>query len=392
MRTKLLQANIWKFYILRILVKRLVWPILTIFLVRNSLTVTEIGIVFAVGTIIGLILEVPSGAIADRIGRKYSLLFAQIGQALSMFIFWYADSFWGFLVANAVYWGAGSLWSGTNEAFIFETLKELGRANEIKKVTGRALFISQVATGFLFIIVPIIAKYNLSLPFLINALVFVGSSFLVVTMVEPVRSCSVEQQEIGKDLWGIKTFFSSRSLLLIGLTFSFIGGINGVLENFRQVYLDQVHLDIVYFGLIYLGLRLLTGGVGLISPKIEKYIGRRATFLLVPISTLITYLGLYVFNSLFGLFFIFLDGIQEGITRPLEQEYLNNLIDDKSRATLLSVFNLTTNLIKAAVTFFAGILIDMSNINVGFLFPTILTIVFVAPLSFFFLKKIGKGV
>jgi len=387
MRAVLLNANIWKYYILRILVKRLVWPILTIFLVRNELNATEIGIVFGVGTIIGLVLEIPSGAIADRIGRKKSLLIAQIGQALSMFIFYYFHSFWGFLVANAIYWGAGSFWSGTNDAFIFETLKELGRANEIKKTTGRALFISQVATGFLFVIVPVIAKFNLRLPFLINALVFVCSSILVLTMVEPARTSSVEEKEIGKDLWGIKTFFTNPALLLVGLTFSFIGGINGVLENFRQVYLDHINLDITYFGLIYLGLRLLTGVVGLLSPKLEKYIGRRAVFLLVPLSTLITYVGLFIFNSFWGLFFIFLDGIQEGITRPLEQEYLNNLINDKSRATLLSIFNLTTNLIRALVTFCGGILIDWRGINFGFLFPAILTIVVVGPLSVIFLKN-----
>lgn len=135
----MLNANIWKYYILRIFAKRLVWPILTIFLVRNELSATEIGIIFSVGTVIGLLLEVPSGAIADRIGRKTSMIIANVGWALSMFIFWQVDSFMGFLVANALYWVAGSLWTGTHDAFIYETLQELGREKEIKKISGRAL-------------------------------------------------------------------------------------------------------------------------------------------------------------------------------------------------------------------------------------------------------------
>ena len=107
------------------MVKRLVWPILTIFLVRNQLSPTEIGIVFAVGVLIGLILEVPSGAIADRIGRKTCLIISMLGCAASMFLFWLSHGFWGFLIANALYWAAGSLWTGTHNALIYETLKEL---------------------------------------------------------------------------------------------------------------------------------------------------------------------------------------------------------------------------------------------------------------------------
>ncbi len=388
-RRLLLNSNIWKYYILRIFAKRLVWPILTIFLLRNQLSATEMGIIFSVGIIISLLLEVPSGAIADRIGRKRALAIAFFGWALSMFIFWQGNSFLSFLIANALYMATGSLWTGTNEAFIYETLQELGRENEIKKVSGKALFISQVSTGILFVIVPLIAKFSLSLPFFINSLVFLFGLFIVLTLVEPVKSKSVLEEEVGKDFFGFRKFFSNRSLLVIGLVFGFIGGINGILENFRQVYLDVIHLDIVYFGLVYLGLRLLTGFFGANIERIENKLGKQRTFLLLPIISLIAYTGLFLINSLYGLIFVVLDGIQEGLSRPLEQEYLNKVINN-NRATMISIFNLIENAILALAVFFGGIVVDKFGINSVFLFSAVLLVVFVGPLTLWFINQAKK--
>lgn len=239
----------------------------------------------------------------------------------------------------------------------------------------------------MFVVVPVIAKFSLSLPFLLNTIVFAFSSLLTFTIIEPERSKSVAEEEIGKDFLGFKTFFTNRVLLATGLVFGFIGGINGILEDFRQVYLDFIHLDITYFGFIYLGLRLLTGFLGANVDRIEKAFGRRTTFLLIPLSSLITYIGLYLINSFYGLIFIAMDGMQEGLSRPLEQEYLNKAISNSKRATLLSVFNLITNLVRAGAVFIGGIMIDYGGINSGFLLAAILLIVFVSPLVVWFLRQ-----
>lgn len=388
-RRLLLNSNIWKYYVLRIFAKRLVWPILTLFLLRNQLSATEIGIVFSVGAIISLLLEVPSGAIADRIGRKRALAIAFFGWALSMFIFWQGNSFLSFLIANVLYMAAGSLWTGTNEAFIYETLQELGRENEIKKVSGKALFISQISTGILFVIVPFVAKFSLSLPFFINSLVFLFGLFIVLTFVEPVRSKSVFEEEVGRDFLGFRGFFLNRSLLIIGLVFGFIGGINGILENFRQVYLDFIHLDLVYFGFVYLGLRLLTGFFGANIEQIETKLGKQRTFLLLPIISFVAYIGLFLVNSLYGLIFVVLDGVQGGLSRPLEQEYLNKVINN-NRATMISIFNFIENIVLALAVFFGGVVIDKFGVNSVFLFSAVLLVVFVGPLTLWFVKQAKK--
>ena len=372
---------------MRISAKRLVWPILTIFLVRNSLSPAEIGIIFSVGTLIGLLCEIPSGIVTDIIGRRYALTLCFLGQALSMFLFWYAGGFWGFMIGNALYYAAGTLMTGTGEAFIYETLHELGREKEIKKVTGRAVFISQVVTGVLFIGVPLLAKFSLTLPFLLNAFVFLGTALLVYSFTEPKRVQSVEESESCKDKFGFNAFFSNPILLSFSLGLSFIGGINGILEDFRQVYLDFINIDIVYFGFIYLGLRILTGTFGTQADLFEKHLGKRGALLFLPLISLVTYLGLFTFNSFYGLIFIMLDGITSGLARPFEQEYLQKLIKHVNRVTLLSIDNMFQGLIRAGAVLVAGFTISHYGIQSGFLLAAGLILIFAVPFLIVFLRR-----
>ena len=367
--------------------KRLVWPILTIFLVRNSLTLAEIGIIFSVGTVVGLLCEVPSGMIADKIGRRNALTLSFLGQAASMFLFWQAHGFFGFMMGNALYYAAGTLMTGTGEAFVYETLHELNREKEIKKITGRAVFIAQVVTGVLFIGVPLLAKYSLTLPFLLNAFVFLGTALLAFSFTEPVRVQDVTEQEFGTDTLGFKAFLGNPLLLSFSIGLGFIGGINGILEDFRQVYLDFIHVDIVYFGFIYLGLRMLTGTFGTQTDFFEKHLGKRGALLFLPFISLVTYLGLFFCNSFYGLIFIMLDGITGGLSRPFEQEYLQKMITHVNRVTLLSIDNMIQGVVRAGAVFFGGFVISAYGIQSGFLFAAGLVTVFAIPLLVSFLRR-----
>lgn len=379
-RRRRLERNITVYYILRILAKRLVWPILTIFLVRNKLSPVEIGTVYAAATIVGLVLEVPSGAIADRIGRRSAMALNFLGGAVSMFLFTIGDSFGVFLAAQILYHAAGSLMTGTHEAFLYETLHELGRTAELKRITGRALFLSQVSTGILFVAIPIIATYALHLPFALNIIVFLIAGALAWTLTEPKRATSVASAEVGRDFLGFRAFLTNRTLLTIGLAFAAVNGINGILEDFRQVYLDVVGIDLAFFGFVYLALRVLTGVVGTQVDRIERMLGRSTTLLLVPIISLAAYLALSFINAWYGVVFLVLDGVQDGLTRPLEQEALHAHVDGAQRATMLSIFNLLGGLFRAGAVFLGGIIIEVGGIHAGFILASTLVLLIAVPL------------
>src|SRR5688572_26138534 len=93
----------------------LIYPLYAVMFVDNGLSASQISILFIVWSAVAFVLEVPSGAVADKFSRKYVLIVATLFQAAA-FACWLAwPNFWGFLV-GFVLWGINSaLTSGTEE-------------------------------------------------------------------------------------------------------------------------------------------------------------------------------------------------------------------------------------------------------------------------------------
>lgn len=82
---------------------------------RLALTATEIGFGFALGSIIGLAITYPAGALVDHYGRKAVIVPATVLTGFSMLAFSIAPSYFWFLFATGL-WGGASAASGAAPA------------------------------------------------------------------------------------------------------------------------------------------------------------------------------------------------------------------------------------------------------------------------------------
>ncbi|MCY3810214.1 MAG: MFS transporter [Gammaproteobacteria bacterium] len=82
---------------------------------RLALTATEIGFGFALGSIIGLVVTYPAGALVDHYGRKAVIVPATVLTGFSMLAFSIAPSYFWFLFATGL-WGGASAASGAAPA------------------------------------------------------------------------------------------------------------------------------------------------------------------------------------------------------------------------------------------------------------------------------------
>ena len=103
-----------------------------------------------IGTI--FLMEVPTGVLADRIGRKWSIFAATVLLMSAEFIFIFARTFeWYVLVALLT--GAGFAFaSGAVEALVYDSLPPENREEAMKRAMGRVNSWGQIA----FVIAPII--------------------------------------------------------------------------------------------------------------------------------------------------------------------------------------------------------------------------------------------
>ena len=81
------RGNIWRLFAVQALLMFILWvPIWVVFLQRKGLSLTEVGLLEGVAWTITAFLEVPTGAIADRWGRKASIALGASLYGLAMFL------------------------------------------------------------------------------------------------------------------------------------------------------------------------------------------------------------------------------------------------------------------------------------------------------------------
>src|SRR3990170_924895 len=127
-----MQANIWKFYVFQFFLNfQLWWPIWVIYLTEErGLSLTQVTLIDVPFWLSIILLQIPAAAIADRWGRKPTLIAAAATVAAAVVFFGLASNFW-LLMGSYLVWGtAFALLYGTESAFIFDTLKALGREED----------------------------------------------------------------------------------------------------------------------------------------------------------------------------------------------------------------------------------------------------------------------
>ncbi|MDQ6783643.1 MAG: MFS transporter [Actinomycetota bacterium] len=121
------------------------YPLYALLFVHTGLSNGEVSALFALWSTVGLVAEVPAGALADRYSRRGALVAAAVLQA-SGFLLWTALPGPPAFAAGFVLWGlGGALVSGALEALLYDGLAALGAEAQFASVLGRVTAAGLVA-------------------------------------------------------------------------------------------------------------------------------------------------------------------------------------------------------------------------------------------------------
>ncbi|MFF5312010.1 MFS transporter [Streptomyces massasporeus] len=116
----------------------LLYPVYALLFSDTGLSLWQISSLFALWSVTGVVLEVPSGAWADAMSRRRLLWIGPLLTAAG-FALWVVVPSYGAFAAGFVLWGAGgALGSGALEALVYDELDRLGAADRYARVMGRA--------------------------------------------------------------------------------------------------------------------------------------------------------------------------------------------------------------------------------------------------------------
>ena len=126
-------------------------PIWAVFLLSRGLSLTQFGIVEASLHVGMLIAQVPTGALADALGRRRLLVAAGFFTAVAELGYVYAPGFALICLAGAVHGVAFALRTGADEAYLFDSLAHDDAQAQFPRMLGGLWAVFQFAGAISFI-------------------------------------------------------------------------------------------------------------------------------------------------------------------------------------------------------------------------------------------------
>ncbi len=346
--------DIKKYYVFRSLNKRFLVPVWAVVMLDAGLSIEQIAFIAMLAAILGLVMEVPSGAISDTLGHKRTLVLAMIGQGSAM-LFFAGGSFWWFLAASLTYGGMGTFMTGTHSALFYERLVEMGEGSNFRKYLGRARTVSSAWSLLMVALAGVVYAVSPNAAFLIGAGLFWVGAMVVSTMTQAKRTKSVEKLEGFSALFShfnsaLKTLASDKRLFWLTLSSSAIFGVFMAIVEVQQIIFDNVGILVGLFGFIYAAKR---GTAMVFSLVVDRW-----TRTFTPVMTLIVILALTLAYLIgFGVTDNHTVIILLSLTTPFViviqstviGDFINQLIPTGSRATTLSMKNFMSGIVRVSI-------------------------------------------
>lgn len=231
----------------------LIWAINTVFLMRSGgLTIFEVMLVNAVFTGAQLVFEVPTGVVADTIGRRTSMLLSMATLLVSTLLYaatplmeWGIAGFFG---ASALLGLGYTFHTGAGEAWLVDALDDVGFEGPKERVFARG----QIAFGAGMLVGSlmggVLGQVDLVLPFVARAALLAVVFGIVFAL---VRDAGFEQRPLTAATFGAET----RKVLASGIRYGWrspvvrpmlaISGFSGVFIMFAFYAWQPYVLDLL---------------------------------------------------------------------------------------------------------------------------------------------------
>ena len=328
-----------------------IWGINTIFLLDAGLSNLEAFAANAFFTVGMVLFEVPTGIVADTIGRRVSYLLGTVTLAATTLLYvllWQIEGpFWAWAVVSILLGLGFTFFSGAVEAWLVDALHATHFEGNLESVFGRgqvvagvAMLTGSVAGGYIAQIT------NLGVPFVLRAVVLGVMFVLAFLLMKDVGF--TPQERIGvkrgvQRIAGASIEYGWRvpAVKWIMLASPFTAGVGFYAFYALQPYLLELWGNSEAYGIAGLVAAIVAGAQivgGIAAPVIRRMFHRRTSALLITaFLSAVTLVLIGVFEQFWAaVALIVIWGLLFAATMPIRQAYLNGLIPSQQRATILS--------------------------------------------------------
>ncbi|MFW9782364.1 MAG: MFS transporter [Candidatus Heimdallarchaeota archaeon] len=356
--------NIWKSYLFHLFMgfHFISGVLLPFFMTWGKLNFIEVMFLQSFFTMMILLLEIPCGAVADYLSRKLSLTLGAISTALAALIYGIYPHIVIFTIGETLWAFGAALTSGSDQAFLYDTLKKLNQENKISKIMAKNRSFMLLGIGISAPLGSIIAaSLSLNLVMTMMVIPFFIATMISLTLKEPtqekLKKRSTSYLKIIKD--GLKQLKNNKILRLLAVEMIITESMVFFLIWTYQIYLEALNVQILFYGFISAMMTIIQIIFNNLVSSIENKINNKRR--LLQLFTIIPGVG---FISMALIFFIPISVpliiliVGFGFSRSIIfVKGINKQIETGSRATVLSAINMIASLLRTLLYPVVGYLI-----------------------------------
>ncbi len=350
----------------------------------------------------GIIMQIPATFIIEYLGRKKSIIFANIINCMYMLAVMFSQNLFNLIIAEILSSLAFAIKETADPALLNESIppsKEKGKifAKINQKGISNYYVINAISTILAGIFYDINPYIPISLALSINILV----TMISMGFIEPQRqNKKVKMQNFNqiKELKEAMKFILKSERLKALILFSAVTiGIISVLTNYEISLLENFDIPATYLCMIFAILEIFSG---LFTKRQEKF---HEKFRNRSLCTLVGIMGISILlagifgilakeNRIFIIFIVITYLIRyayRGMYYPLIEKYLRNFANDKIDTKIFTAKNTLGSILSAIIGIFASFLLERMDIMYCITIIGILTIIFTIAMQKYMKTRVG---
>ena len=360
----------------------LIWGVNTLFLMHAGLSLFQVMLANAAFTFGSMVFEIPTGVVADTLGRRVSLLLCLATLFVTTLAYlglaWIHAGLWPF-VGVSILLGLGfTFYTGAADAWLVDAMNHVAPGTPLEPIFSRgqmatltAMLVGTLAGGLL-------GQFSLYIPYALRAL-FIVPTFLIVSRMMrelgftpralDLRRVPHEMHRIFVD--GLR-YGLHHPVVRPVMFASLVQGIFGMFAfySWQPFFLQLLGKNLIWVSGVIASLVALAGVAGnfLVGPLSRRFHAR--TTLLIGATALMC--GSAVAAGAVDRFYptvalFLLHCVAQGVLNPVKQGYLNAHIPSEQRATLISLDSLFGDAGAAGGQSGLGYLADRRSVGVAWM-------------------------
>ncbi|MCO7175821.1 MFS transporter [Sporolactobacillus kofuensis] len=331
-------------------------PVLTLFYMQRGLNAQDIFIILFCWSAAVLVGEIPTGVYADRFGAKCAFVTGSLFRIGSIILLMFATEPWMFFLYSFINGFSVTFYSGADEAFIYESLKESRQENKMDQAMGKIQ-----SGGFIAMILSVLfgayaakdltnAQFHLLI--LLTILFQLAELALTLFLRKPKKFAEPFENPLRQIKEGFLVIRRKPLLLVmfLNVTLVFIP-VGAVFKNFDQPFLAHAGVPVGLIGLFYAGAAVLgyfaSRSIGWMTGKWSRIALMYTTGALSVLGLLLAAFTGTTFWLAIGVFILL--RIVQVIRYPIYSQISNDYIPSQVRATTISLLSIVDSCCDLAV-------------------------------------------